>query len=408
MKRVVVTGLGCVSGLGADLATNWAAAVEGRGAIRPLHMVPEGETDLSIACVGAPVVAGALDRLARSFEERRLASVDRFSNFAAAATLEALEDSGLKDEIQVLDRCAIIYGGAAGGNASIEMGYQRMFYARLANIHPMTIPRYMNSAAVSHLSMLFGIRGHCITVSSACASSAHAISEAVHYIRAGRGPVVVAGGSDASLTFGSLHGWRALQAMAPDTCRPFSINRKGMVIGEGAATLILEDEAHARARGARIYAELAGSGSTADARHITQPDPENAAFTIREAHRDAGISDTAPMLISSHGTGTRVNDRAETQALRAAYQKTLGRHRVIATKSAHGHMLAAGGAMELLLALMAARKRVAPPILGYLGPDPDCDLPLALHAEPFACEVVVSTSFAFGGLNCVLIAKIRD
>ena len=408
MKKVVVTGMGCVSGLGKDLATSWRALVEGTTAIRPIKKVPEGESDLSMDCVGAPIAAGALERLTKTFEEKRLSAVDPFSNFAAAATLEALEDAGLHGNAAVLDRAAILYGGAAGGNASVEAGYLRMFYARLPNIHPMTIPRYMNSAAVSHLSMLFGIRGHSITISSACASSAHAIAEAVYYIRAGRGPVVVTGGSDASLTYGSLQGWKALQAMAPDMCRPFSTQRKGMVIGEGAATLILEDEDHARARGARIYAEICGSGSTADARHITQPDPENAAAAILAAHRETGVADDAPMLISSHGTGTRVNDRAETIAFKTAYPKTLDRHRVIATKSAHGHMLAAGGAMELLLAIAALREQVAPPILGYLGPDPECDLPLALKPEPIACEVVVSTSFAFGGLNCVLIAKRPD
>ena len=269
----------------------------------------------------------------------------------------------------------------------------------------MTIPRFMNSAAISHLSMLFGVRGHTLAISSACASSAHAIGEAMHAIRAGRASVAITGGSDASLTFGSLQGWKALQAMAPDACRPFSLDRKGLVLGEGAATLILEDEAHARDRGARILAEVAGSGSTADARHITQPDAENAAAAIAAAHTDAGIGDDSSLLISAHGTGTRLNDRSEAAALRIAYTKSLVRHRIIATKSAHGHMLGASGAMEFLIAILALNQGVAPPILGYLGPDPECDLPLVLSPEPIRCEAAVSASFAFGGLNCVLIAK---
>jgi nodulation protein E len=227
----------------------------------------------------------------------------------------------------------------------------------------------------------------------------------MHVIRSGRAAIAITGGSDASLTFGSLHSWKALQAMAPDACRPFSIDRKGMVIGEGAATLVLENEAHARARGVRIYAELAGYGSTADAGHITQPDAERAAAGIEAAHRDAGLSKDAPILYSAHGTGTRLNDRAEAAALRLAYAGSLSRHRVIATKSAHGHMLGATGAMELLVGILALNAQKAPPILNYLGLDPECDLPLALALEPFACEALVSSSFAFGGLNCVLIAK---
>ena len=227
----------------------------------------------------------------------------------------------------------------------------------------------------------------------------------MHLIRSGRASVVISGGSDASLTFGSLQGWKALQAMAPDTCRPFSIDRKGMVVGEGAATLILEDEDHARKRGAPIYAEVAGAGSTADARHITQPDVERAVAAIIAAHKDAGVGDDDPILISAHGTGTRLNDKTEASALRIAYSDSLERHLVIATKSAHGHMLGATGAMEFLTSILALRNGLAPPILNYLGPDPECDLPLVLAPKTMACRAAVSLSFAFGGLNSVLIAR---
>jgi nodulation protein E len=202
-----------------------------------------------------------------------------------------------------------------------------------------------------------------------------------------------------------VRGWTALQAMAPDTCRPFSKDRKGMIIGEGAATLVLESEEHARKRGAKIYAEVAGTASTADARHITQPDPENAAAALRMAHKDAGISDEGSLLISAHGTGTRVNDKSETNALRMAYPDSLSRHHVIATKSAHGHMLGASGAMEFLIAILALREKVAPPILNFLGPDPECGLPLVLEPREITSDIAVSTSFAFGGLNAVLIGK---
>jgi nodulation protein E len=405
VKKVVVTGLGCVSALGADRASTWQTLVAGGGGIRPIKKFAEGQTELSYEGIGASVLPGATETLAVHFDDRQLSAVDPFSAFAAAATLEALKDSGLWGDSARLTDAGIIYGSASGGNSSIEAAYQRMFFARLGNVHPMTIPRYMNSASVSHLSMLFGIRGHSLAISSACASSAHAIGEAMHFIRSGRASLVVTGGSDACLTFGSLHGWRALQAMAPDACRPFSAERKGMVLGEGAATLILEEESHALRRGAPIYAEVAGSGSTADARHITQPDAESAAAAIKAAHEDAQLGDEGSLLISAHGTGTRLNDRTEAQALRLAYPNSLGRHRVIATKSAHGHMLGATGAMEFLIAILSLKEQMAPPILGYLGPDPECDLPLVLAPEAIACDAVVSSSFAFGGLNCVLIAK---
>jgi nodulation protein E len=402
--KAVITGMGCVSGLGAGLASTWDALVAGNTAIRPIKLTSLGADELSFEGVAAPAVPDALTALAGRFDEKQL-NADRFANLAAAATLEALEDAGLgRDETRLSD-AAVVYGSASGGNAALEAGYQRLFYSRAPNVHPMTIPRYMGSAAASHISMLFGIRGHCLAISSACASSAHAIGEAMHLIRSERASVVVTGGSDASLTFGSLQGWKALQVLAPDMCRPFSIDRKGMAIGEGAATLVLEAEDHARARGAHIYAEVAGTGSTSDARHLTQPDAERAAAAIMAAHRDADLARDEPLLFSAHGTGTRLNDRSEALALRLAYGPDLAKHVVIATKSAHGHMLGATGAMEFLIAVLALQKQMAPPVLGYLGPDPECDLPLALASRPFSCEAAVSASFAFGGLNSVLVAK---
>jgi nodulation protein E len=404
-RTVVVTGLGCISGLGVDVGATWDALMAGTTAIRPIRKVIAGEAELTFDGVGAPVDEDGLRTLTAEFGEQRIAPVDLFANLAATATLEALKDAGLWPSPPLLGEAAIIYGSASGGLASLETGYQRMFRAGLPNVHPMTIPRYMNSASVSHLSMLFGIRGHCLAVSSACASSAHAIGEAMHFIRAGRASIVVTGGSDASLTFGSLHGWKAIQAMAPDACRPFSLERKGLVLGEGAATLVLEDAEHARRRGARVYAEVAGSGTTADAGHITRPDGDGAAAAIRAAHRDADLGGEEPLLVSAHGTGTRLNDRAEALALQHVYGHSLQRHRVIATKSAHGHLMGATGAMEFLIAILALCKQAAPPILGFIGADPECDLPLVLRPEALACKAAVSASFGFGGLNSVLVAK---
>src|ERR1700704_3280420 len=310
--------MGCVSGLGANKTTTWDSLAAGKSAIRPISVSPDGQRELSFDGAAAPAVTDALYNLAARYEDKQL-NVDLFSNFAAAATLEALRDAGIwRDEAQ-LSNAAIIYGSASGGNAAMEAGYLRLFFSRLSNVHPMTIPRLMTSAEASHLSMLFGIRGHCLAISSACASSAHAIGEAMHFIRSGRSSIVVTGGSDASLTFGALQGWKALQGMAPDMCRPFSIDRKGMVLGEGAATLVLEDEEHALKRGAHVYAEVAGAGSTSDAGHLTQPNVERAAAAIKAGHADAQLDEDEPVLFSAHGTGTRLNDRSEASAFRAAY-----------------------------------------------------------------------------------------
>jgi len=404
VREVVVTGMGCVSGLGRDKASTWENLIAGKSAIRATTIIPEGQRELSFSGVAAPAVTDALNDLAARYDDRQL-NVDLFSNFAAAATLEALQDAGIYGDEAKLSDAAIIYGSASGGNSAMEAGYLRLFFSRLSNVHPMTIPRLMASAGASHLSMLFGIRGHCLAISSACASSAHAIGEAMHFIRSGRSPIVITGGSDASLTFGALQGWKALQAMAPDMCRPFSIDRKGMVLGEGAATLVLEEKEHALRRGAHIYAEVAGAGSTSDAAHLTQPNAERAAAAIRAAHKDAEIGEDTPVLFSAHGTGTRLNDRSEAAALRLVYPSSLSRNVVIATKSAHGHMLGATGAMEFLIAILALSRKLAPPILGFLGSDPECDLPLALAPMPLNCQTAVSASFAFGGLNSVLIAK---
>ncbi|MEE8438162.1 MAG: beta-ketoacyl-[acyl-carrier-protein] synthase family protein [Micropepsaceae bacterium] len=405
MKKAVITGMGCVSGLGADVASTWASLLAGRSAIIQKTIAVKGLDEYQFEGPVAPCSPDALTKLVGKFTEKQIASVDLFSNFGASATLEALSDAGLVDDAERLERAAIIYGSATGGNITMEAGYERVFLNRLPNVHPMTIPRFMNSANVSYLSMIFGVRGHCLAVSSACATSAHAIGEAMHLIRAGRASIVITGGSDASLTYGSLRSWVALQAMATDTCRPFSMGRNGMVIGEGAATLILEEEEHARRRGAKIYAEVAGTGSTADASHITKPDPANAAAAIRAAHEDAGITDDGAILYSAHGTGTKLNDRSESAALRLAYPNSFANHRVIATKSAHGHMLGATGAMEFLIAIQALRENTAPHILNYVGHDPDCDLPLVLEPEEISSEIAVSASFAFGGLNSVLLAR---
>ncbi len=406
-RRVAITGLGCVSALGQGVAANWAAAEQGRGAIHPIDR--RFGDDEGLAWAGPAAICGPLDAeaLGADLGPRALSNLDPQAAFAVVATHEALAQAGLIGDPVLREDTAVVYGGGAGGEQSLEAGYGRLLHKRAGGVHPLTIPKMMLAATPSHLSMLFGIRGTVFALSSACASGAHAISEAMWMIRSGRCRVAVCGGSEAAITFGSWRGWEALKAMAPDTCRPFSQGRKGMVLGEGAATLILEDWEHAQARGAVILGELLGSGASADAHHLTAPDGEGAARALRLAHADAGVAIGTPALISTHGTGTALNDKTEAAALRAVYGDSLDHSLLIATKSAHGHLIGAGGALELVLGLEALRAGVAPPILNYAGADPECDAPLALLPTPIAYDTVVSSSFAFGGLNAVLIAR-RD
>lgn len=393
-RRVVVTGMGCISGLGRDLAETWARLIAGDTAILP-------------GADGMPAAPAAAVTMADTVRDPRpLGRLDPLSQFAIAAAVEAVGAARLEDEPVLRRDTAIVLGCGSGGNATLDAAFERLYARGAGKVHPQTIPSSMISAPASHLSMLLGVRGPAFTLASACASSAHAIGEAMHMIRAGRVKVAIAGGAEACLSHGSRVAWQSLGVVAPDTCRPFSMGRRGLVLGEGAAVLVLEDAEHAAARGAPIVAELAGYGASSDAAHITAPDRSGVVAAIRAAHADAGVSPDRPALISAHGTGTTLNDATEAAALREVYGGALGRHRVIATKSAHGHLIGGAGAIEFVLGLKALAQQVAPPVLGYLDADPDCDLPLALAPTPIDARVLVSNSFAFGGLNAVLIGRL--
>ena len=404
-QRVVVTGYGCVSGLGQGAEATWDRLVRGEGAIATMSRSYGDHAALKFE--GPAAAVGELDvsALQARLGMRALANLDPLSVFAAVSAHEALAHAGLLDHPSLETRTSILFGAGSGGNATFEEGFSRIYDRKTGSVHPLTIPKSMVSAPAAQLSMLFGVRGLTFSLSSACASSAHALGEAMHMIRAGRCDVALAGGGEAALTLGSWLGWAALRAMASDTCRPFSAERKGLVLGEGAAMLVLESEAHARARGATIHAELAAMGTSSDAHHLTAPHPEGAAAALRAAHAEAGLALDAPVLISSHGTGTALNDKTETQAMRAVYGAEMANKTVIATKSAHGHLIGGGGALEFLLGVLALQHGVAPPVLNWLGPDPDCDVPLALEPTPIDYDALVSSSFAFGGLNAVLVAR---
>lgn len=403
---MVITGMGCISGLGAGVAENWRRASAGVGAIRPLTRVAPTEPpawDISgpAAWIDPAVLEGALS--GRNL--RHLGQIDPLSAYALAAGIEAVGQAGLVDHPAFAHRTAVILGCGSGGNTTVDAAYQRLYARGLGKVHPQTIPASMISAPASHIAMQFGIHGPSFVLASACASSAHALGEAMHMIRSGRVDVAIAGGAEACLSLGSWVAWHSLGVIAKDTCRPFSAQRSGMALGEGAGLLVLEGEDHARTRGAAILGELAGYGATTDAVDMTAPDRSGIMVAIRAAHEDAGVDPAEPALISSHGTGTRLNDPAEAAALHGVYGTALDSHVVIATKSAHGHMIGATGAIEFILGMKALAEGLAPPILNHLGPDPKCDLPLALEPTPLAHGVLVSNSFAFGGLNAVLIGR---
>lgn len=404
MTRVVITGMGSVSGLGQGVETTWTNAVAGVSGVRPLNRsFGEG---YSYQGPAAYVEAVDTSEIEARFGAKALAHLDPMSMFASVASYEALEQAGLIGHPALLDRTVVLYGIGSGGMQTIEDAYLRVFDKKATSIHPLTIPKFMGSAASSQISLLFGIRGIAYNIASACASSAHTIAEGMYMIRAGRADVAVVGGGEATITYGAWLGWKAVRAMSPTACRPFSIGRDGMVLGEGAATLILESEEHARARGATILGEVSGAGGSSDAFHITQPQGEGAEKAMQLALRDAGLDVSTPLLVSAHGTGTEMNDKTEAGALNAVFGEAMARNLVIATKSGHGHLFGGAGALEFILGVLAIQRGLAPPILNYLGPDPECDVPLALgEAKPIDYPALISNSFAFGGLNSVLVAK---
>lgn len=397
-RKVVITGMGCVSGLGVGVAANWQRTAAGESAIRPLDRPP-------IAGPAAWLDPDALTNAAARLDLKRMGRLDPLSLFALVAAAEAVQAAGLAGHPSLAERTAILLGCGSPGNATLDAAFERLYARRAGKLHPQTIPSSMMSAPASHIAMLLGVHGPTMALSSACASSANALGEALHMIRAGRVDVALAGGSEACISYGSWLAWQALGVVAPDTCRPFSRDRKGLALGEGAALLVLESEDHAHLRGAPILGEICGYGASSDAADMTAPDQAGVERAIRAAFADAGLAPDSPALISAHGTGTRLNDATEAAAIRAVHGAGLDASTVIATKSAHGHLIGGSGALEFLIGMKALLEGLAPPVLHYLGPDPGCDLPLALAPTPITHDILVSNSFAFGGLNAVLIGK---
>lgn len=409
MKRIAVTGLGAISALGASAEENWQAARDGRGGIARCVMgdSPYGPGGLELPM--ARVAEGYEKALDERLGKPVAGGLDPFARLALAPALEALEQSGLRGDRVLDERTAVIFGHGLGGLATLEAGYERFFGMKSPRLHPSTVPRVMVSAGVSAAAMAFEIRGPVFATSSACASSAHAIAQGASMIAMGQVDCALVGGSEAISTAGCVRAWDAIRAMSPATCRPFSADRDGMVLGEGGAVLMLEALDHAKARGASILGELIGWGMSSDAFHITQPSPEGQARAMRQAVTQAGVLDRDDILISAHGTGTPLNDAAETQSLVEVFGERACGLPVIATKSAHGHLIGGSAALQSVIGLRALAEGLAPPIQNFTERDPACDLNLVLgQALPVSAKLLLQNAFAFGGLNVALMFAAAD
>ncbi|WP_309666135.1 beta-ketoacyl-[acyl-carrier-protein] synthase family protein [Tabrizicola sp.] len=396
MKRVVITGAGTVNALARDVAGTFVAFRDGRCGIGPLRFRDADRLSIKI---GAQVQDWQPEA---EFTAAELSLYDRFTQFAVFAAREAMAAAGLGGGLGV--RAGAILGSAAGGIATWEDSYRAVFAEGRNRVSPLVVPRLMHNAAASHLSMTYGLQGPVFTVASACASANHAMGLALQMIRSGAADVMLTGGSEAMLCFGGIKAWEGLRVMAPDACRPFSAGRRGMVMGEGAAVLVFEEESHARMRGARILAEVAGFGMTADASDIVAPSAEGAARAMTLALADADMGPRDVGYINAHGTGTLANDRAECAAVRQVFG--IGAPLMSSTKAMHGHVIGATGAIESLACLMALIEGVVPPTIGFQGPDPDCALDVVANvARAVRVDATLSNAFAFGGLNAVLALR---
>jgi nodulation protein E len=395
VPRVVVTGLGVVSPAGQSVRNFWPAIVAGDSAIRPITLVPAEQLTSKIAAEVADFDPSD------HFEAKTLSLMDRFSQFAVVAARQAIADAGLEARCGLTT--ATIIGSGVGGQTTLDESYKRLYGANATRLHPFTIPRLMLNAAASHVSMDLRLGGPAFAIASACASGTHALGQAFRMVRDGDVEIAVSGGTEACLTLGTLKAWEALRVMSADTCRPFSHQRSGMVLGEGAAIVVLESLECARVRGARIYAEIVGFGMSADAGDITLPDASGAARAMTAALRDARLEPDMVDYVNAHGTGTTVNDVVETEALHRVFGDHARRLAVSSSKAVLGHSLGAAGALEVLVTTLAIAHALAPPTANFLEADPACDLDYVPNeARDLPIEAAISNSFAFGGLNAVI------
>jgi nodulation protein E len=396
-RRVAITGLGIISPLGLNLEENWKSLSEGRPAIGPI----KGADCSTLRFKNGAEVTG-YDPV-KHFPGGKDAYIDRFAQFSVVAAREALQNSGLQLTPELRERSAIVCGSAVGGQAAIEAGFQDLWVEGRGRVHPLTIPKTMANAGASHIAMDLGMSGPTYTVSTACSSANHAIGQAFRLVRDGEADAAMTGGSESIFNIGMLKAWEAMRVIAPDTCRPFSKDRRGMILGEGGAMMVLEPMDAARARGAKVFAEICGFGMTADAHHLTQPAVHGPVRAMRGALREAGLAPEDVGYINAHGTGTPGNDPVESTAIREVFGVHADKIGVSSTKSMHGHALGAAGALEAIATILALHHGILPPTANFNERDPECDLDyIPNQPRALRVEAALSNSFAFGGLNAVV------
>ena len=392
--------MGVISALGHNQKDFWEALSAGRPAIDTLTAVKPEQLRFTTAAE----VRGFTPE--EHFPSKELALLDRFAQFALVAATEAVTQARVEWTPELQADAAVITGSSMGGRGAEEAGYWELFHNNRTRVHPLTIPLSMSNAGASHISMRYGLQGSVYTISTACSSAAHAIGQAFWQVRSGAAPIAIAGGSEAPMFIGGLKAWEAMRVMSKDTCRPFSADRTGLVLGEAGAMLVLEPLEATLARGITPLAEMVGFGMSSDATHLTLPNSDGAARAMRNAIRDSGLAHEQFGYIKAHGTATEANDRTETAAIRAVFGAAADRLAISSTKSMHGHTLGAAGAVEAVASVLTLKDGILPPTANYTTPDPNCDLDVTPNTPRVVqVEACLSNSFAFGGLNAVLAFK---
>ena len=400
MARVVITGAGTINPLAHDVPGTLEAFREGRCGISELQM---RDVDRLSIKIGGQVHHWDPEA---HFNRQQIVLYDRFTQFTLLAAREAIAQSGLDFDGKLGYEAGVILGTAGGGLTTSDENFRAVYEEGKNRVHPLVVPKLMNNAAASHVSMAYNLKGPSFTVATACASSNHAMGQAFHMIRSGMTKVMVTGGSESMLCFGGIKAWEGLRVMSRDACRPFSANRNGMVQGEGAGIFVFEEYEHAKARGAEILAEVVGFAMTSDASDIVMPSMQGAARAIAGALRDAGLNGDEVGYINAHGTGTAANDKTECAAVADVFGHHADKLMISSTKSMHGHLIGGTGAVELLACIMALRDGVIAPTIGYEEFDPECALDVVPNeAREAQVDVVLSNAFAFGGMNAVLALR---
>jgi len=400
VNRVVITGAGTINALGQNVPQTLAAMQAGRCGIGELKF---RDVDRLAIKIGGQVHDFDPETV---FNRQQLALYDRFTQFTLLAAKEAIDQSGLVFSGDLAATSGVVLGTAGGGVGTWDENYRSVYEEGKNRVHPFVVPKLMNNAAASHVSMEFNLKGPSFTVSTACASSNHAMAQAFQMVRTGLSKTMITGGSESMLCFGGIKAWEGLRVMSKDACRPFSANRNGMVQGEGAAIFVFEELEQAKSRGADILAEVTGFAMSSDASDIVMPSQQGAARAIQGALRDARLNPADVGYINAHGTGTAANDKTECAAVAHVFGQHANALMLSSTKSMHGHLIGATGAVELLACIMAVRDGIIAPTIGYQEPDPECALDVVPNvAREAKVDVALSNAFAFGGLNAVLALR---